>query len=158
MANAWLTLVKKTWDDGRKTNKDYSYKQAMMDAKMKKNGSKKHSSKKGGQDGDVMEYGNEPDVSTPRAMGGKSRRRKKGGQDGDDDAMDISTTTPMDDDAMDVSTTTPMDDDDAMDVSTTTTPTMGGKSRRKKGKKGGKTSKKSKKGGKKSKKTRKSRK
>jgi hypothetical protein len=33
MANGWMALVKKTWEEGRKSNKDYSYKQAMMDAK-----------------------------------------------------------------------------------------------------------------------------
>jgi hypothetical protein len=87
MANAWLTLVKKTWDEGRKTDKDYSYKQAMMDAKMKKNGSKKHDSKKGGQaDGDAM------DISTTTS--------------GVSDEMDVSTTTPVDEDATGVSATT----------------------------------------------------
>jgi hypothetical protein len=119
MANAWLTLVKKTWDEGRKTNEDYSYKQAMMDAKMKKNGSKKHGSKKGGQ------------------------------ADEDEDVEEEMTPSGE----------TMVEDESTM---STSTPTMGGKSRRskksKKSKKGGKTSKKSKKAGKKSKKTRKSRK
>jgi hypothetical protein len=109
MANAWLTLVKKTWDEGRKTDKEYSYKQAMMDAKMKK-----HGPKKGGQV-EVEESVEE----TP------------------------SGNTIVEEEA----------------TFSTSTPTMGGKSRRsKKSKKGGKTSKKSKKAGKKSKKTRKARK
>lgn len=83
MANSWLTLVKKTFDEGRKSDEHYSYKQAMMDAKKSKNSS----SKRGGggeemgkmgkmDDGDVMEYGNAADVSTD-PVGGKSRKSKK---------------------------------------------------------------------------------
>jgi len=89
MANSWITLVKKTFGEGRKKNKEYSYKQAMMDAKMIKNGSKKRGG--GGEemdkmdkmsekdDGDVMEYGNAADVATA-PMGGKPRKSKMGGK------------------------------------------------------------------------------
>ena len=136
MANAWITLVKKTFGEGRKKDENYSYKQAMMDAKMKKNGSKK-----GGQaDDDAMDVSDTPS--------------------GDDDAMDVSDTPSGDDDAMDVSKTNIIDDDE--DSTGSSSPTMGGKSRRskksKKSKKAGKTSKKSKKAGKKSKKSKKTRK
>lgn len=86
MANAWITLVKKTFSEGLKKDKSYSYKQAMMDAKLKKNGSKK-----GGQaDDEVVEDemspvgeavidGETTESTTPTttpAVGGKSRRKK----------------------------------------------------------------------------------
>lgn len=38
---AWLDKVKLQHEEGKKTNPDYSYKQAMIDASGKKNGSKK---------------------------------------------------------------------------------------------------------------------
>jgi len=91
MANAWITLVKKTFSEGLKKDKSYSYKQAMMDAKLKKNGSKK-----GGQaDDEVVEDEMSPigeavideettESTTPTttptttpAVGGKSRKSKK---------------------------------------------------------------------------------
>jgi hypothetical protein len=75
MANAWITLVKKTFSEGLKKDKSYSYKQAMMDAKLKKNGSKK-----GGQaDDDTM------DISTTTPI--------------NDGATDVSTTTTIDEES-----------------------------------------------------------
>ena len=88
MANSWLTLVKKTFDEGRKSDENYSYKQAMMDAKKSKNSSKRGGGGDEGavagagavankrNDGDIMEYGNAADVSTD-PVGGKSRKSKK---------------------------------------------------------------------------------
>lgn len=85
MANSWITLVKKTFGEGRKKNKEYSYKQAMMDAKMIKNGSKKRGG--GGEEmgkmdeGDMDEGDMDEDtveMSTPTpTMGGKSKKSKK---------------------------------------------------------------------------------
>ena len=76
MANSWITLVKKTFGEGRKKNKGYSYKQAMMDAKMIKNGSKKRGGggeEMGKMDEDTMDEG----AMDEDTMGGKARKSKK---------------------------------------------------------------------------------
>jgi hypothetical protein len=44
--SAWLDTVKKQHEEGKKTNPDYTYKQAMIDASAKKNGHKAPKSKK----------------------------------------------------------------------------------------------------------------
>lgn len=83
MANAWITLVKKTFGEGRKKNKEYSYKQAMMDAKKKKHGGQNDEefAEEEVDSPSGEEYvGEEVDISTAPnlTMGGKSRRRKGG--------------------------------------------------------------------------------
>jgi hypothetical protein len=85
MANSWLTLVKKTFVEGRKKNKEYSYKQAMIDARIKKNHSKGGSVEEDGE-----ESSSPPELTdtssgetssnempTGTTVGGKSRRNKK---------------------------------------------------------------------------------
>ena len=44
--SAWLDTVKKQHEEGKKTNPDYTYKQAMIDASAKKNGNKATKGKK----------------------------------------------------------------------------------------------------------------
>ena len=95
--SAWLDTVKKQHEEGKKTNPDYTYKQAMIDASAKKNGNKapkgKKSSKgskkskkccpcpqKGGTDADTktdpVNEAIDEDVTVTSQAGGKRRRRK----------------------------------------------------------------------------------
>lgn len=56
----WTSLVKKTFHEGRRSNKNYSFKQALKDAK-------KHYHKKGGSD-----------MAMTRTLAGGKRRRSRG--------------------------------------------------------------------------------